>query len=132
MQGFNHNIEQATRNNDTFRTVLYTGANMQLVLMTLQPGEEIGLETHEGHDQFFSFEHGTGEVVVDNETYQVAAGSATIVPSGAAHNVTNTSEDEPLKLYTIYAPPEHRDGVVHASKAEGDADDEHFDGTTTE
>ncbi|HMA78608.1 MAG TPA: cupin domain-containing protein [Candidatus Paceibacterota bacterium] len=132
MKGFSHNLQEATHSNDSFRKVLYTGAHTQLVLMTLQPGEDIGLEAHEGHDQFFRFEHGTGEAVVGEETYQVAAGSAIIVPSGAVHNVTNTSETEPLKLYTLYAPPEHQDGTEHATKADAEADDEHFDGTTTE
>lgn len=132
MKGYKDNIEKLTVENTNFRKVLYTGNHIQLVLMTLQPGEEIGAEVHEGHDQFFRFESGEGKVMIDEEEYTVKDGDAVIVPSGANHNVTNTSADTPLTLYTMYAPPEHADGTVHATKAEADADDEHFDGTTTE
>lgn len=130
-KGYFGNIEKLTVDNEKFREVLYTGEHLQLVLMTLQPGEEIGAEVHEGHDQFFRFESGTGKVVIDETEYEVADGDAVIVPSGANHNVINTGE-EPLTLYTIYAPPEHEGGTVHVTKAEAEADDEHFDGKTTE
>ncbi|HLU14794.1 MAG TPA: cupin domain-containing protein, partial [Burkholderiaceae bacterium] len=125
MKGFIDDIEKLTEENDNFRKVLYTGKHMQLVLMTLQPGEEIGLEVHDGHDQFFRIEEGEGEVVINGVTTQVEDDDAVIVPAGAEHNVINTG-DEPLRLYTIYSPPEHRDGVVHATKA--DETEEHFDG----
>lgn len=129
MKGFIDDIEKLTEENDNFRKVLYTGKHMQLVLMTLQPGEEIGLEVHDGHDQFFRIEEGEGEVVINGVTTQVEDDDAVIVPAGAEHNVINTG-NEPLRLYTIYSPPEHRDGVVHATKA--DETEEHFDGKTTE
>lgn len=129
MKGFVDDIEKLTEENDNFREVLYTGKHMQLVLMTLQPGEDIGLEVHEGHDQFFRIEDGEGEVVIDGVTTPIEDDDAVIVPAGAEHNVINTG-DEPLRLYTIYSPPEHRDGVLHPTKA--DETEEHFDGTTTE
>jgi len=129
VKGFIDDIEKLTEENDNLRKVLYTGKHMQLVLMTLQPGEEIGLEVHDGHDQFFRIEEGEGEVVINGVTTQVEDDDAVIVPAGAEHNVINTG-DEPLRLYTIYSPPEHRDGVVHATKA--DETEEHFDGKTTE
>lgn len=131
MKGYHDDIEQVTEANDDFRRVLYTGHNLQLVVMTLQPGEEIGAETHDDRDQFFRFEMGTGAVDVDETTYQVKADDAVIVPQGARHNVRNTGS-EPLKMYTIYGPPEHVDGKVHKTKEEADSDEEHFDGTTTE
>ncbi len=131
MKGFVQNIEKLTEDNAHFRRVLYTGKNLQLVLMTLKPGEEIGAEVHEGHDQFFRFEEGAGEVVIDGKTTKIQADDGVIVPAGARHNVINTGK-EPLKLYTIYGPPEHRDGVVHKTKAEADASEEHFDGKTSE
>jgi len=129
MIGFVDDIEELTLNNDLYRKVLYTGKNLQLVLMTLQPGDEIGEEVHEGHDQFFRIEEGEGKVVIDGETHAVSDDDAVIVPAGARHNVIN-SGDHPLRLYTIYGPPEHRDGVVHATKQ--DEQEEHFDGKTTE
>jgi len=129
MKGFVDDIEELTLNNDLYRKVLYTGKNLQLVLMTLQPGDEIGEEVHEGHDQFFRIEEGEGKVVIDGETHAVSDDDAVIVPAGARHNVIN-SGDHPLRLYTIYGPPEHRDGVVHATKQ--DEQEEHFDGKTTE
>jgi len=131
MKGFVENIEQLTTGNMHFRRVVYTGKHLQLVLMTLKPGEEIGAEVHEGHDQFFRVESGTGEVIIDGDRRPIADDDAIIVPAGARHNVVNTGS-EPLQLYTLYAPPEHRDGVVHPTKAEADASDEHFDGTTSE
>ncbi|AFK63158.1 hypothetical protein TKWG_15915 [Advenella kashmirensis WT001] len=129
MKGFVDDIEELTVNNDLYRKVLYTGKNLQLVLMTLQPGEEIGEEVHEGHDQFFRIEEGKGKVVIDGQTHAIEDDDAVIVPAGARHNVIN-SGDQPLRLYTIYGPPEHRDGVVHATKQ--DEQEEHFDGKTTE
>lgn len=132
MKGYVTNIEKATKENENFRQVLYTAKHSQLVLMTLKPGEEIGEEVHEDIDQFFRFEEGEGKVVIDEAEHEVEDGSAVVVPAGARHNVVNTSSDEPLKLYTIYSPPEHQDGVVRASKEEAEANEEHFDGKTTE
>ena len=131
MKGYHDNIERVTEANDKFRKVLYTGHNLQLVLMTLQPGEEIGAEVHDDRDQFFRFEAGTGEVMVDDNTYEVAADDAVIVPQGARHNVRNTGS-EPLKMYTIYGPPEHVDGKIHETRKDAENDEEHFDGKTTE
>lgn len=131
MKGYFDNIEQATEDNEAFRKVLYTGHNLQLVLMTIQPGEEIGAEVHDDRDQFFRFEAGTGEVTVDDIVYAVAADDAVIVPQGARHNVRCTG-DEPLKLYTIYGPPEHIDGTMHTTCEEASTSHEHFDGKTTE
>ena len=129
MKGFIDDIEKLTVENDLYRKVLYTGKHMQLVLMTLQPGEEIGSEVHEGHDQFFRIEEGEGEVVIDGKSTKIEDDDAIIVPAGARHNVINTGS-EPLRLYTLYGPPEHRDGVLHPTKA--DEKEEHFDGKTTE
>jgi mannose-6-phosphate isomerase-like protein (cupin superfamily) len=131
MKGFVANIEQLTEENSDFRRVLYTGRNLQLVLMSLDPGEEIGRETHDDRDQFFRVEKGTGEVWIDGVKTVVKADDAFIVPAGAEHNVVN-SGSEPLRVYTIYGPPEHREGVVHPTKAYADANEEHFDGKTTE
>jgi len=132
MKGFNINIEKATLENDNFRKVLHTGKNSQLVLMSLLPKEEIGMEVHEENDQFFRFEKGEGKVVIDGNEYTVADGSAIVVPAGAEHNIINVSETEALKLYTIYSPAHHKDGIVRATKGEAEADDEEFDGVTTE
>lgn len=129
MKGFVQDIERATLENGDFRRVLYTGKYLQLVLMTLQPGEEIGEEVHEDHDQFFRIEQGEGEVRIDGVRSPIADDDAVIVPAGARHNVVNTGR-EPLRLYTLYGPPEHRDRVVHRTKA--DVTEEHFDGRTTE
>lgn len=131
MKGYHDNIEHVTEANEDFRRVIYTGHNLQLVVMTLKPGEEIGAEVHDDRDQFFRFEAGEGEVMVDDTTYRVKADEAVIVPQGARHNVRNTGR-EPLKMYTIYGPPEHVDGKIHATKADADSDEEHFDGKTTE
>ncbi len=131
MKGFVGDIEDLTEENEKFRRVLYTGKYLQLVLMSLQPGEEIGEEVHEDRDQFFRIEEGSGEVVIDGVANPVEDDIAVIVPAGAKHNVRNTGT-EPLRLYTIYGPPEHVDGTVHATKAEADASHEHFDGKTTE
>jgi len=131
MKGFVDDIEDLTESNKDFRRVLYTGKHLQLVLMTLQPGEEIGEEVHDTHDQFFRFEKGKGQVVIDGKSHKIKADYGVIVPAGARHNVINTG-DKPLKLYTLYGPPEHRDGVVRATKAEAQASEEHFDGVLTE
>ena len=131
MQGFVADIEKLTVENTDFRRVLYTGKYLQLVLMTLQPGDEIGAEVHEDRDQFFRIESGSGEVLIDGKRNPVKDDDAIIVPAGAKHNVINNG-DAPLMLYTLYGPPEHRDGVVHKTKAEADANEEHFDGKTTE
>jgi mannose-6-phosphate isomerase-like protein (cupin superfamily) len=131
MKGFKGNIEKETIDNDNFRKVLYTGKHMQLVLMTLKPGEEIGAEIHQHNDQFFRFESGAGTCTVDENNYQVSDGDAVLVPAGAKHNVMNTGT-EPFKMYTIYGPPNHQDGIVRATKEEADVKDEEFDGITTE
>ncbi len=129
MKGFVDDIEQLTNGNEDFRRVLYTGKHLQLVLMTLRPGEEIGEEVHEDRDQFFRLEDGAGTVVIDGTRHAVKDDDAIIVPAGARHNVINTGS-KALKLYTLYGPPEHRDGVVHRRRA--DVVEEHFDGRTTE
>lgn len=132
MKGYVTNIENKTKENDNFRKVLYTGKNSQLVLMSLKPGEEIGMEVHTNNDQFFRVDEGKGKVIIDGNEYEIQDGFAIVIPAGANHNVINTSANEPLKLYTIYSPPHHRDGVVHATKEQAEADDEEFDGRTTE
>lgn len=131
-KGFCTDIEEATLNNTDFRRVLYTGKFSQLVLMCLKPGEEIGMETHDTVDQFFRFEEGQGRVIIDNMKYDVKDGSAVIVPSGAKHNVINTSAKNPLKLYTIYSPPEHIDKTLRRSKQEALDQPEEYDGKPTE
>ena len=131
MKGFNANIEELTVNNNNFRQVLYTAKHCQLVLMSLPVGGEIGAEVHEENDQFFRFEAGQGKVLIDDNEYIVSDGSAIIVPAGAEHNVINTGE-EPLKLYTIYSPAHHKDGIVRATREEAEADEEDFDSVTTE
>ncbi len=132
-QGFVDNIEERTLENEFFREVLYTGPKSQLVVMALKPGEEIGEEVHEDHDQFFRFEQGEGKVVLDGVEKEVAAEYAVVVPAGMKHNVVNTSETEMLKLYTIYSPPEHKDKVIHKTKEEALNDKtDHFDGKTSE
>lgn len=132
MKGFKSNIEKDTLKNKNFRKVLYTGPHSQLVLMSLKPKEEIGAETHPENDQFLRFEGGKGRVVIDRTTYNVKDGDAVVIPAGAKHNVINTSAIEDLKLYTIYAPPHHKDQIVRKTKAEAEANDEEFDGKTTE
>lgn len=131
MKGFVDDIEALTENNTDFRRVIYTGRNLQLVLMSLKPGEEIGEEVHDDRDQFFRVEQGKGEVLIDGVRTPIKDDDAIIVPAGARHNVVNNG-NEPLRLYTLYAPPEHKDGTVHVTKAEADASHEHFDGKTTE
>ena len=132
MKGFNANIEKETIENTNFRKVLYTGKHCQLVLMSLKPLEEIGMEVHTDNDQFFRFEKGNGKVFIDGNEYEVTDGDAVIVPCGAQHNVINISENESLKLYTIYSPAHHKDGVIRLTKAEALADGPEFDGKTTE
>lgn len=132
MRGYKDNIEKLTIANNNFREVLYTGRHSQLVLMSLKPGEEIGMEVHEDNDQFFRFEKGKGKVTIDGAEKEVSDGDAVIVPAGAQHNVANISKEEPLKLYTIYSPAHHRDGVVHKTREAAEKDDEHFDGKTSE
>ena len=132
MKGFHVNIEQDTLDNTNFRRVLYTAKHSQLVLMSLRPHEEIGLETHPENDQFLRFEGGRGAVFINDNRYEVEDGDAVIVPAGARHNVVNLDETEELKIYTIYSPPHHKDGTVHATKQQAETDDEEFDGTTTE
>jgi mannose-6-phosphate isomerase-like protein (cupin superfamily) len=130
MKGYLRDIESIATTNTDFRRVLYTTKQSQLVLMALKPGEEIGAEVHKS-DQFFRVEEGSGEAVLDNITTEVHAGFGVVVPGGAKHNIINTGT-APMKLYTIYSPPNHRDGVVHHTRAEAEADNEHFDGKTTE
>jgi len=132
MKGFFANIERATLQNADFRRVLYTGKHTQLVLMSLAPNEEIGLEVHEDNDQFFRFETGKGAVTIDDTTYEIGDGDAIIVPAGAKHNVINLSDTDELNLYTLYSPPHHKDGIVRATKEAADTQPEEFDGVTTE
>ncbi len=120
MSGYHVELEQSTLENDSFRKVLFTGPKSQLVLMSLLPGEEIGMEVHDDHDQFIRVEAGVGKASIDGEEFDLKDGSAIVIPAGAEHNVWNTSESDKMKLYTIYAPPEHADGTVHATKAEAD------------
>lgn len=131
MKGYKDNIEKLTLEGTDFRKVLYTAKFHQLVLMSLKPGEEIGEEVHEG-DQFFRFEKGEGKAIIDGNEYVVGDGDTVIVPAGAKHNIINTSAEHDLKLYTIYAPPHHKDGTVHATKEIAMASEEEFDGVTTE
>ena len=132
MKGFKNNIEKETLENNNFRKVLYTAKYSQLVLMSLKPKEEIGMETHEKNDQFFRFESGQGKCIIDGNEYEVTNGDAIIVPAGAKHNVINISDKESLKLYTIYSPPNHKDGIIRKTKEEAETIEEKFDGTTTE
>lgn len=130
MKGYVDNLENITEENSSFRKVLYTAKHSQLVAMSLAPGEDIGAEVHE-LDQFFRIEEGKGKAVLDGVEHELSDGYGVIVPAGMDHNIINTS-DAPLKLYTIYSPPEHKDGVEHKTKEEALADEEHFDGKTTE
>ena len=131
MKGFVEDIAELTEANADFRRVLYTGGRLQLVLMALKRDEEIGEEVHSGHDQFFRIEKGKGEVRIDGKRTKIRSGDAILVPAGARHNVINTGR-KPMKLYTLYGPPEHRDRVVRATRAKAEATEEHFDGKTTE
>jgi mannose-6-phosphate isomerase-like protein (cupin superfamily) len=132
MKGFKSDIEKNSVANTNFREVLYTAKNMQLVLMSLKPGEEIGMEVHKESDQFFRFESGTGKCIVDDTEYLIKEGDVVIVPLGARHNVINTSSSADLKMYTIYAKPNHRDGIIRKTKKEAEDNEEQFDGKTTE
>jgi mannose-6-phosphate isomerase-like protein (cupin superfamily) len=120
MSGYSINLEERTLAGNNFREVLYTTQRSQLVIMTLQPGEEIGLEKHEGHDQFIRVEAGQGVAILDGENHPLEDGVAVVIPAGTEHNVINTSASEPMRLYTLYTPPEHPDGIIHATKAEAD------------
>jgi mannose-6-phosphate isomerase-like protein (cupin superfamily) len=131
-KGYKGNIEKLTLKNENFRHVLYTAKHCQLVLMSLLPGEEIGMEVHEANDQFFRFEKGEGKVIIDETEYTVADGDAIIVPQGAKHNVINTSKTASLKLYTLYSPPHHKDGIIRKTKQEAVSSDPEFKGVTTE
>ena len=132
MKGFVANIEETTLQNENFRKVLYTGKHSQLVLMSLRPKEEIGMETHAENDQFFRFEEGQGKVIIDGNVYEVGDGVAIVVPAGAKHNIINISDSKELKLYTIYSPAHHKDAIVRETKEEAEANDQEFDGKTTE
>lgn len=131
MKGYLADIETLTEENAAFRQVLYTGHNLQLVLMALTPGQDIGVETHATHDQFFRIEKGHGEAVIDGVSHRIKGGDALIVPAGAKHNLINTG-DISLRLYTIYGPPNHRDKLLEDTKAEAEASREVFDGVTSE
>ena len=131
MKGYVTDIETDTMENQDFRRVLYTGKNSQLVLMSLRPKEEIGEETHT-LDQFIRVEAGDGRAILDGVNHRISDGSAVVIPAGTKHNIINNSDGEELKLYTVYSPPEHRDGTVHKTKADALAHEEHFDGKTTE
>ena len=131
MKGYVDNIEELTQGNENFRKVLYTAKFSQLVVMNLKPGEDIGMEVHQ-LDQFFRVEHGSGKAILDGVEHVVGDGFAIIVPAGTQHNIVNTSSTEPMKLYTVYSPPNHKDGTVHVTKADAEANEEHFDGVTTE
>jgi mannose-6-phosphate isomerase-like protein (cupin superfamily) len=132
MKGYSTPIEEETLKNTDFRRVLYTGKYSQLVLMSLQPKQEIGMEKHDTVDQFFRFEQGEGKVIIDQTEYQVKDGDAVIVPAGSNHNVINTSQNQALKLYTIYSPPEHQDKTIRHTKADAEAQPEEYDGKPTE
>lgn len=132
MKWFVQHIEQLTLQNHNFRKVIYTGKYSQLVLMRLQPHEEIGLETHHNTDQFFRCEKGEGTCIIDGNKYDISDGFGIIIPAGATHNIINTSSAEPLQLYTIYSPAHHKDGTIHTTKTAAQADNEAFDGKTSE
>lgn len=132
MKGFITNIEKETIENEFFRKVLYTDERIQLVVMSLKPLEEIGAEVHE-LDQFIRVEAGEGRAVLDGTEHELRDGSAVVVPKGTMHNIINTSGERAMKLYTVYAPPNHKDGTIHKTKADAEADEgEHFDGKTSE
>lgn len=130
-KGYKDNIEELTTSNENFRKVLYTGAHCQLVLMSLLPGEDIGMEVHEENDQFFRFESGKGKVVINETEYEVEDGDAVVVPAGAQHNIISVGET-PLKLYTIYSPAHHKDGIIRTTKQEALENEADFDGIITE
>ena len=132
MKGFKINIEKATVANDNFRKVLYTAGHSQLVLMSLKPEEEIGKEIHNDNDQFFRIEAGQGKCIIDGNEYELKGGDAILIPAGAKHNIINTSKISELKMYTIYSPAHHKDGIVRTTKEEAEIHSEDFDGITTE
>ena len=132
MKGFKSNIEKDTLENNNFRKVLYSAKHFQLVLMNLKPGEEIGEETHHDNDQFFRFESGSGKCIIDGNEYNLTNGDAIIVPAGAKHNIINTDNRSALKMYTIYAPPHHKDGIIRLTKEDAENNGAEFDGKTTE
>ncbi len=132
MKGYTTNIVKDALENTNFRKVLYTAKNLQLVLMSLKVGEEIGAEIHFDNDQFFRFESGNGKCIIDGNVYHVSDGDIIIVPAGAKHNIINVDENLELKMYTIYAPPNHKDGITRATKKEAEDNGEAFDGKTTE
>lgn len=131
MKGYVQDIEKVTKRNQDFRHVLYTGKHLQLVMMSLKPGEEIGEETHKDRDQFFRVEEGEGQLLIDGKTHEIEDDMAIVVPAGARHNMINTG-DKPLKIYTLYGPPNHADKTVQATKAEAKASTARFTGATTE
>lgn len=131
-KGYKDNIEKLTLENENFRKVLYSAEHCQLVLMSLLPNEDIGMEVHKGNDQFFRFEKGEGKVIINETEYKVSGGDAVVVPCGSKHNIINTSTTETLKLYTLYSPAHHKDGMVRKTKEEAVASDPKFDGATTE
>lgn len=131
-KGYKQNIENETLENNNFRKVLYTGEHMQLVLMSLKPSEDIGMEVHTENDQFFRFEKGHGKVIIGETEYEVEDGDAIVIPSGTQHNIINTSSTEDLKMYTIYSPAHHKDGITRATKEEALNDGPEFDGVLTE
>ncbi|MFA6446002.1 MAG: cupin domain-containing protein [Candidatus Paceibacterota bacterium] len=130
--GYKGNIEKLTIENDNFRKVLYTGERSQLVLMSLLPAEEIGMEVHPDNDQFFRFEKGNGKVIIDGNEYDIKDGDAVVIPRGSQHNVINTSKVDSLKMYTLYSPAHHKDGVVRKTKADAVEQEAEYDGKTTE
>ena len=132
MKGFSAPIEAVVLENSNFRKVLYTSNHLQVVLMSLQPGEEIGEEIHNANDQFFRFESGSGRCIINGNVYEVNSGDAIVVPAGAKHNVINTEAKNELKMYTIYAPPHHKDGIIRSTKKEAEENPEKFEGMTTE
>ena len=132
MKGFKSSIERDTIENKNFRKVLYSGHHMQLVLMNLTGGEEKGMEVHNDNDQFFRFESGIGKCIVNGNIYEVKDGDAIIIPAGAKHNIVNMQKDKELKMYTIYSPPHHKDGIIRSTKAEAESNEADFDGKTTE
>jgi len=132
MKGFKINIEKVTGENNNFRKVLYTSGHSQLVLMSLKPNEEIGEETHHDNDQFFRIESGRGKCIIDRNEYELKNGDAIVIPAGAKHNIINTDKNDALKMYTIYSPAHHKDGIVRSTKADAEAHAEEFDGVTTE
>ena len=131
-KGFKSNIEKDVRGNENYREVLYTGKHLQLVLMSLKPGEEIGAEIHVNSDQFFRFESGKGKCIINGNEYDVEGGDVIIVPAGSKHNVINTDAVKELKMYTIYALPQHKDGIIRATKKDAENNATKFDGKTTE